>query len=69
MKLKELLPLIRDGEFDLLKGHVGEDFRTVQLVIMIALINLPRKNWSPKSKTLAFLKSGYKQVSRKLVAS
>ncbi len=31
MKLKELLPLIRDDEFNLLTGHVGEDYRTVTL--------------------------------------
>ncbi len=31
MKLKELLPLIRDDEFNLLTGHVGEDCRTVKL--------------------------------------
>ncbi len=30
MKLKELLPLIRDDEFNLLTGHVGEDCRTIK---------------------------------------
>ncbi len=31
MKLKELLPIIRDDEFNLLTGYVGEDCRTVTL--------------------------------------